>query len=202
VVIIEQDPNCRFLNTARSAKIPVIYGDATLAATLEAANVNRALGLLAVTSDDTINLEIALSAKSLVATLPVVVRNQDPHFAAMTQQVFDFEAVLSPTDLAAPAFAATALGGRILGSGMTAEILWIALAVLITPNHPFCGASVKQAAMAADIVPLYLEQSSGATLHGWSLLETTLTTGDVLYLTLPAHRLDQLWQALPSPFAH
>ncbi|MDJ1184368.1 potassium channel family protein [Roseofilum casamattae] len=194
VVIIEPDTNCRFLNTAYSLKIPVILSDACLATTLETANINSAEALFAVTSNDTINLEISLTSKSLSSKLPVIVRNQDPHFARLFQQVFDFTSVLSPIDLAAPSFAAAALGGKILGNGMTGDSLWVALAALITPSHPFCGQRVQEAAMQADFVPLYLETTYGETIHSWKLLEATLTPGDVLYLTMPASQLDRLWR--------
>ncbi len=194
VVVIESDPNSRFLNTAYSLKIPVILSDACLATTLETAHIRGAEALFAVTSNDTINLEIALSSKGLVPKLPVIVRNQDPHFARLFKQVFDLDSVLSPIDLAAPSFAAAALGGRILGNGMTGESLWVALATLITPSHPFCGQPVKEAAMQADFVPLYLETTYHQVIHSWELLEATLTSGDVLYLTMPATQLDQLWR--------
>ena len=194
VVIIETDTNCRFLNTAYSLKIPVILSDACLSTTLETANINSAEALFAVTSNDTINLEISLSAKSLSPKLPVIVRNQDPHFARLFQQVFDFTFVLSPIDLAAPSFAAAALGGKILGNGMTGDSLWVALAALITPSHPFCGQRVQDSAMQADFVPIYLETTYGETIHSWELLEATLTPGDVLYLTMPASQLDCLWR--------
>jgi len=197
VVVIENDPNNRFLRIVRSLGIPVIQADASLSATLTAANVQRAEALLAVTSDDTLNLEIALSAKSLAPKLPVVVRNQDPQFSRMVQQVFEFEAVLCPAELATPSFAAAALGGRILGNGMTGDTLWVALATLITPEHPFCGRCVKELAMTADFVPLYIETNC-QTLHGWDVLETSLSAGDVLYLTIPASGLEQLWRASPS----
>lgn len=197
VVVIEHDPNNRFLSIVHSLGIPVIQADASLSATLTAANVQRAEALLAVTSDDTLNLEIALSAKSLAAKLPVVVRNQDPQFSRMVQQVFEFEAVLCPAELATPSFAAAALGGRILGNGMTGDTLWVALATLITPEHPFCGRRVKEVAMAADFVPLYIETNC-QTLHGWDVLETSLSAGDVLYLTMPASGLEQLWRTSPS----
>lgn len=196
VVVIEPDPNCRFLGTVRSLKIPVVQGDASLPATLKAANVDRAKAVLAVTSNDIANLEIALNAKGLTSKVALIVRYQDPDFAKMAQQVFEFEAVLSPAKLAAPAFAAAALGGRILGNGMTANSLWVALATLITPGHPFCGQCVKQAAMTADFVPLYVETSSQA-IHGWDLLDTCLNAGDVLYLTMPASKLEQLWRICP-----
>jgi Trk K+ transport system NAD-binding subunit len=197
VVVIERDLNNRFLNIVRALGIPVIHGDASLSATLTTANVQRAEALLAVTSDDTINLEIALSAKSLRPKLPVVVRNQDPEFSRMVQQVFEFEAVLCPAEIATPAFAAAALGGRILGNGMTGDTLWVALATMITPGHPFCGRRVKDVAMSADFVPLYIETNC-QTLHGWDVLETCLSAGDVLYLTMPACGLEQLWRHAPS----
>ncbi len=197
VVVIERDLNNRFLNIVRSQGIPVIQEDASFSATLSAANVQRAAALLAVTSDDTVNLEIALSAKSLAPKLPVVVRNQDPQFSRDVQQVFEFETVLCPAELATPSFAAAALGGQVLGNGMTGNTLWVALATMITPEHPFCGRRVKEVAMDADFVPLYIE-TKFQTLHGWNILDTCLSAGDVLYLTLPACGLEQLWRVTPS----
>lgn len=197
VVVIERDANNRFLNTVRALKVPVIQGDASLSTTLKAANVDKADALLAVTSDDMANLEIALSAKGIAPKLAVVVRNQDPHFASQAQKVFEFDAVLSPTELAAPSFAAAALGGRILGNGITGDSLWIALATMITPGHPFCGKRVQESAMDADFVPLYIETNC-QTIHGWDVLETCLSAGDILYLTMPANRLEQLWRVTPS----
>ncbi|MBD2206615.1 NAD-binding protein [Calothrix sp. FACHB-1219] len=193
VVVIETDSNNRFVNTARGLGIPVIQGDASFRAILEASNINNAAAVLAVTSNDAINLEIALKAKGLSPSIPVIVHYADPDFAGMAQQVFDFDAVLSPAELAAPAFAAAALGGRILGNGITADSLWVAFATMITQVHPFCGEIVKDVAMSADFVPLYVE-TTHKTLHGWELLDTQLSPGDILYLTMPANRLYQLWR--------
>ena len=200
VVVIESEPTNRFLSTAHALKVPVVIGDATLIETLQAANVAAAAAVIAVTNNDVINLEIALNAKALAPRLSAVLRNQDPQFASLAEQVFEVEAVLSPPELAAPAFAAAALGGRILGNGMTADSLWVALATLVTPNHPFCGRQVKEAAMTADFVPLYLETQS-QTIHGWDLLDVHLAAGDVLYLTMPANGLDQLWRSTSTSIA-
>ncbi len=197
VVVIEKDPGNRFLSAVRSLRVPVIIGDASLACTLQDAHIASARALIAVTSDDVANLEIALTAKGIAPRISVIVRNQDPQFAPLAEQVFDFEAVLSPADLAAPSFAAAALGGRILGNGMAGDSLWVALATLITPGHPFCDRPLKEAAMDADFVPLYLE-AERKTTHGWNLLDVTLQAGDVLYLTMPATRLEQLWRTVPS----
>lgn len=193
VVVIETDSNNRFINTARGLGIPVIQGDASFRTILKSSNINSAAAVLAVTSNDATNLEIALKAKDLAPKIPVIVHYADPDFAGMAQQVFDFEAVLSPAELAAPAFAAAALGGRILGNGITADSLWVAFATVITPSHRFCGQWVKDVAMYADCVPLYVE-TNYQTLHGWDLLETNLSAGDILYMTMPATRLYQLWR--------
>jgi len=200
VLIIERDPNNRFLDTVRSHNIPVIHGDASLPATLKAANLDKAESLLAVTSNDTANLEIALNAKGIAPRCRVVVRYDDPYYAGMAQEVFDFEAVLSPPEIAAPAFASSALGGRILGNGIVADSLWVAIATMITPNHLFCGKPVCEASMTADFVPLYIETAC-QTIHGWNLLEASLSAGDILYLTMPATKLEQLWRVAPFQVA-
>ncbi|MBD2143302.1 NAD-binding protein [Anabaena sp. FACHB-1250] len=193
VVVIETDANNRFVTTARDMSIPVILADASFRATLQRSNIDTATSVLAVTSDDATNLEIALKAKALAPNIPVIVNYADPDFAGIAQQVFDFEAVLSPAELAAPAFAAAAIGGRIIGNGMIADSLWVAFATVITPIHPFCDEWVKDVAKSADFVPLYVEINH-ETVQGWDLLETILAPGDVLYLTMPATRLNQLWR--------
>jgi Trk K+ transport system NAD-binding subunit len=197
VVVIERDGCNRFLTTARSLGIPVILEDACLATTLKTANVQNAAAILIVTSDDTINLEIALTAKAVAPKLAIILRNKDEQFAQSVQDVFEFETVLCASDLATHAFAAAALGGKILGNGMTADLLWVAVATLITPKHPFCGKSIKQASIEADFVPLYLERKT-FRIHSWELLEIGLQPGDVLYLTMPATQLELIWRSTVS----
>lgn len=193
VVAIESDPNNRFLHSARSLGVPVVIEEAGLAATLKTVNIERAESLIAVTGNDITNLEITLTAKALSPHLTTVVRSYDPQLTQSMQEVFEFDNVLSPIELATDSFAAAALGGRILGNGMTGDLLWVALGTMITPRHPFCGQQIKQAAIEADFVPLYLERK-GQTIHGWELLESHLQTQDILYLTMPASRLEQLWR--------
>ncbi len=197
VVVIERNAECRFLSSAREQRIPVLIADASLSDTLSAAHIQQAEALIAVTSNDTVNLQVALAAKGLAPRLPVVVRNHDPDFARQVQQVFEFEAVLSPAELVAPTFAAAALGGKILGNGLVGNQLWVALGTLITRNHNFFGRQLKEVAAAVDLVPLYLERPT-SRIHGWELLVTFLQEGDVLYLTIPAAQLDHLWRSASS----
>lgn len=193
VVVLETNHENRFLRSARALGIPVILADASVSNSLRDAHITKAEALIAATSEDMINVEIALSAKAIKPKLNVIVRIQEASFAQSAQEVFDFELVLSPTELSTHSFAAAALGGRILGNGMTDDLLWVALATMITPNHPFCGQRVKEAAIAVNFVPLYAE-SQGITIHGWPLLDHQLQPNDVLYLTIAANGLQQLWR--------
>ncbi|QLE57337.1 NAD-binding protein [Nostoc sp. TCL26-01] len=193
VVVIETDSNNKYVNSVRGLGIPVIQGDASFRTILKTSNLDSAAAVLAVTTNDATNLEIALKAKGLAPKIPVIVHYADPDFAGMAQQLFDFEAVLSSAELAAPAYAAAALGGRILGNGIIGDRLWVAFATLITPLHPFCHHLVKDIAIAADFVPLYVE-TNNQRVHGWDLLGIYLNEGDILYLTMPANQLYKLWR--------
>lgn len=197
VVVIESDPNNRFLHTARSLKVPIIIEDARVTDTLKTANIEKAEAIIVVTSDDMNNVEIGLTAKAISPQISIILRAEDPQFAESVQEVFDFKTVLCPAELATPSFVAAALGGKILGNGMTDDLLWVALATLITPQHTFCGKMVEEVARIADFVPLYLERHP-MTIHSWQLLETRLQPGDVLYLTMPASELEQLWRVRTS----
>ncbi len=193
MVIIEADADNRFLQSARSLGVPVIVEDARLERSLHAANILSATAVVVATSNDTVNLEIALTVKAITPEPTVILRCQDAQFSSSLQEVFEFESVLCPAELATYSFAAAALGGKILGNGITEDLLWVALATLITATHPFCGQGVKSAAVTADFVPLYLERE-GITIHSWQLLDTTLSVGDVLYLTIPATGMERLWR--------
>lgn len=77
----------------RSLGIPIILEDATLAETLQSAHIEGANGIIVVTSNDMVNVEIALTAKALMPKLPVVLRIQDNQFTESVQDVFQFENV-------------------------------------------------------------------------------------------------------------
>ncbi|MDJ0726767.1 MAG: NAD-binding protein [Prochloraceae cyanobacterium] len=191
VVVVEPDRNNRFLKTVREMGIPVIVDDATFAGALTGANIARADCLIAVTSKDMSNVEIALTAKGLAPKLRVVLRVQEAQLARSMQEVFSFDRVLCPLQIATPSFAAAALGGKVLGNGITKDLLWVALATTIAPDHSFCASLVKDVATEADFVPLFLERNK-QMIRGWDLLETQLNSGDILYLAMPATNLDRL----------
>lgn len=109
VVVIEFNADTDTLNAARKLGIPVIHDDATRPAALEAANIKDARTIIMASQNDSMNLQIALKARSINPGISVVLRIFDDDFAHALQEQFGFIA-LSATEMAAPVFAAAASG--------------------------------------------------------------------------------------------
>jgi Trk K+ transport system NAD-binding subunit len=114
VVAIEPDENGRFVAAARAVGIPIVAGDARQKELLIQLGLERCRALVAATSDDLVNLSAALNARAVRPNLRVVVRLFDPDFAVRVQRGFHIRFTRSVSHLAAPAFAAAALGSEVL----------------------------------------------------------------------------------------
>jgi Trk K+ transport system NAD-binding subunit len=107
LVVISLDPDPNLMESARSMGVPVIHGDGTRESVLESAGIRRARSIILCTQNDSLNLQMALKARSLNPKLDVVIRIFDDEFAASLQRQFGFRA-LSATGMAAPIFASSA----------------------------------------------------------------------------------------------
>jgi Trk K+ transport system NAD-binding subunit len=116
VVVVEPDENGRFVAAARALGIPVVAGDARQPEVLQQLGIGRARTLVAATSSDLVNLSAALNARDLQPDLRVVVRLFDPDFAVRVQRGFGIRFTRSVSHLAAPAFAAAALGSQVVAT--------------------------------------------------------------------------------------
>ncbi|PNE38517.1 NAD(P)-binding protein [Streptomyces noursei] len=122
VVCIEADPEARGIALARRLRVPTVVGDVTQEGVLEAALADRARTLLALTSEDTTNLEAALYARSVNPRLRVTLRLFDDGFAAAVYRTLRAAhpgartRSRSVSFLAAPAFAGAMMGREILGA--------------------------------------------------------------------------------------
>jgi Trk K+ transport system NAD-binding subunit len=114
VVAIEPDENGRFVAAARAVGIPVVVGDARQRELLIQVGLGRCRALVSATSDDLVNLSAALNGRAIRPNLRVVVRLFDPDFAVRVQRGFRIRFTRSVSHLAAPAFAAAALGSEVL----------------------------------------------------------------------------------------
>ncbi len=94
--------------------VAVIFGNATENHVLHQANVRNARALLAVTNDDMVNFKIATKAKELNPQLRTVIRAFDQDFATKVTGLFDIDAAISTSAIAAPAFIATSFEDGII----------------------------------------------------------------------------------------
>ncbi len=103
VVVVDTDPNGRYMPAIYAKRLRTIIGDARFERTLRDAGLLKAKAMLSVTSDDLTNLEIALNARSLTPALRVVVRIYDPELARSLDERLDIHFAFSMSTIAASA---------------------------------------------------------------------------------------------------
>ncbi|MCC6615421.1 MAG: TrkA family potassium uptake protein [Anaerolineae bacterium] len=91
-------------------RVPLVIGDGRLPTMMEKAGLRFARALIIATSDDHVNLEMTMRARDLNPDVRIIVRMWDSTFARQLNRFMGVEAVLSASDLAAPAFAGAAVG--------------------------------------------------------------------------------------------
>lgn len=109
LVVVEMNPKADLVASIKQMGIPVIQADGTRDETLEAAGVKQARSIILCTQNDSMNLQMALKARSMNPKINVIVRIFDESFAQALHGQFGFTA-MSATGMAAPAFAAAGAG--------------------------------------------------------------------------------------------
>jgi Trk K+ transport system NAD-binding subunit len=107
VVVIEANPDAGLIRRARESDVDLLTGDAQRDDALDLCDIPHAAAVLALTDNDAINVEIALSARARRADIPLVIRMENDVFARAVSAIFGF-ATFSPSALTAPALAGLA----------------------------------------------------------------------------------------------
>lgn len=179
VVAVELNPSAELVESIQNLGIPVLQDDGTRQATLEAAGVDRARTLVLCTQNDSLNLKIALKARSMNPDIHVVLRIFDDDFALALQNQFGFHA-FSATGIAAPAFASAAAG-----VDMTRPIIVegesLSLAHMkILPGSPLNRLTVGALESQYEVSLVLLRRAGASDFHPASTRE--LETGDTVAL--------------------
>lgn len=116
VVAADRDANGRFVDAARDLRIPVLTTDARSQNMLKALSIADARALVCTTDDDAANLATALKARGMRADLRIVLRLFDPDLAARLDRALGKYNSRSVSSLAAPAFAAAAVGRAVIAT--------------------------------------------------------------------------------------
>jgi Trk K+ transport system NAD-binding subunit len=115
VITLEKEKSADFLQEMlEHPTIAVIFGDATQRSVLIEANVEKARALITVTNNDLVNFKIATLAKEMNPHLRTVIRAFDIEFSKKATELFDIDAALSTSAIAAPAFIATSFEDGII----------------------------------------------------------------------------------------
>lgn len=180
VIAVDRDPSSRYASAARELGIPVVAGDARHPLVLESARPQTARALVAATNSDTVNLEVALGARTKFPSLRVVARIFHPDLAKRLHVLIDSGASRSVPDVAAPAFAAAALGARVVGALEVPGGVHIALELDVRPGAPADGRTLDELTADGDGRVLAIDRNG---VVEWEPSGTTvLSAGDVVII--------------------
>ncbi len=125
-MVIELNEENRYLSAAAELGIPVIFGDATLRQTLEAARVDTARAVAVLTENDMVNIETGIVLRETLGLqhqfgrlgprCPSSFGSTTARSGPPSAQRFGFDHVRSTVDLATPWFIGAAMGLKVVST--------------------------------------------------------------------------------------
>jgi Trk K+ transport system NAD-binding subunit len=195
VVAIDRNNDNPFIATTRRTGVPTFVGDAAIPEVLRQARADTAKAVIAATSSELANLEIALLVRELNPQQRVVVRLSDPQFADAVRGTADIRYAASIPALAAPAFAAALFGDRvqtlITAAGRTLVVVEFAV-----QEDDAClnGHALRAAAVDYRFLPVSLNGCDPA-----EVADRRLKGGDRLTAVAELADLERLQRREPPP---
>ncbi|HNT25412.1 MAG TPA: NAD-binding protein [Anaerolineales bacterium] len=164
VVAIELNPSAHLVASVKEIGIPVIEDDASRDTALEAAGIRKAQSIILCTQNDSLNLQVALKARRIRPNIPVIVRIFDDEFAQELHEQFGFLA-FSATGMAAPAFAAAAVGLEMTRPiSLEGETLSLGR-LKVLPRSQLINLSVKEVEQRYNVSVVLLQRNHESDLH-------------------------------------
>ena len=163
--------------------VTFVRGDARNERLLLQAGIHEARALIAAIDKDIVNIEIALDAKKLRPDLPIVARIFDTNLAHQMEVTFDLRRALEISTLAAPIFAAAAMGEQLIASFRLDNTLLVVGRLTLDANSRLTGRTVQQISARYGLSTLTRDRNTGsATREVAPPPETPLQAGDSLTL--------------------
>ncbi len=188
VVVIERMENNPQLTEARALEAPIVLGDATLARTLDAANLAEAAAVAILTSDDLTNIETGLAIRDQLgarwADVPVVLRVFDRQLGHRLEQSFGFRHVWSTSALAAPWFVGGALGLDVLFTFYVGTHPFLLARLRVSAGGGLDGLAMRELPATVRVVAIRRAADSTALEHP-PRRDTRLAPDDDAYLVGP-----------------
>ena len=199
VIVIDDNPDNRFVEEMRSWGVPVIIGDATRPDILRDVGIETAESIVPCTSDDLVNLAIALEARKIVPGLKVVLRMADTQMADNVRDGFDIHTTFSIPELSAPSFAAAATKAPLdhafaFGSGEERSLLTITNFTLV-PASTLIGYTIGQLEDEFDVAVIAHRTNGKFHLHPHD--DMVLSAGDHFAVSASIESLNRLAALTP-----
>ncbi|WIM87367.1 NAD-binding protein [Candidatus Mycobacterium wuenschmannii] len=196
VAVIEQDEENRYLSAVRALDVPVIFGDATLRQTLQAARVDRARAVAVLTRDDMINIETGIVLTEMLGkktatrehwtSIPLVLRVYDRTLGFAVAQRFGFENVRSTVELAVPYFIGAAIGLQVLSTFSVGQSSFVVGGMQVAAGSELDGLRMFELSTQARVIAIV---TSNGLLKLHPRRDARLHADDTVYLVGPYREL-------------
>jgi Trk K+ transport system NAD-binding subunit len=196
VAVIERNEDNRFLSAVRDLDVPVIFGDATLRQTLQAARVDRARAVAVLTRDDIINIETGIVLSEMLGRktatrehwtdIPLVLRVYDRALGFAVAQRFGFENVRSTVELAAPWFIGAAIGLQVLGTFSVGQNSFVVGGMQVAAGSELDGLRMFEMSSQARVIAI---TTSNGLVKLHPRRDARLHADDTVYLVGPYREL-------------
>jgi len=198
VVAIDKAGEGPFHDTVRRKGVPTFTSDATVPEVLRQARADSAKVVIAVTSSELANIEIALLVREMNPKQRVVVRLSDPEFAEAVRDAADIRHAISVPVLAAPAFAAAVYGDRVqtLVTAVGRTLVVVDLQVNDADDY-LNGRSLRALVLDYALLPVALPGHDLTSLRGYRL-----KVGDKLTVVAELADLERLQRRHRPPAGH
>lgn len=190
-VVVTDRSRTEWMRPLQENGILVVYGDARDEQVLIEAGLMDARALIACTSNDLTNIEIALDAKRYRPDLPIVARLFDQNLATQLEGTLGVQQALAMSIVAAPAFAAAAFGDHVASEFSIDGKRFGVFRINVNKKDEFVGQNLKQFCESLGMVCLLARRVEGELVLN-PPSEFLIQDGDILKLLGPAEAIHKL----------
>ncbi len=188
VVAVDKEAVGPFFETVRRMGVPVFVGDVTVSEVLRQVRADTAKAVIAATSSELGNIEVALLAREMNPKQRVVVRLTDPEFVEAVREAANIKHAISAPALAAPAFAAALYGDSVQALVAVAGVTLVVLDLIVNDADDYLnGKSLRAFVLDYGLLPVALSGQELNSVRGYRL-----KVGDKLTVVAELHDFERL----------
>jgi Trk K+ transport system NAD-binding subunit len=181
-------------------ELALVTGNAVDENTLQAVNIADARAVLVATPDEWLNLEVALQVRRFNTDCELVIRTRDSRFSENIADVVPHMHALCVPVIASQAFAAAAVGGKVLDLFQLRQRTVFVVEHEVRAGDGLDGRLLSEAAEGYAVVPVWYA-TGGREPRFWSPADqgVRLHPGDRVVVLGPSSSLQWIERGVPRP---